>query len=73
MIEKNALAYVNAFALLGTIPALCREVDEARELIKNEKISLGFKVKGGKKYRNEAMANRALETADQVKEILATL
>ncbi|MBQ2738305.1 MAG: hypothetical protein IJF38_06410 [Clostridia bacterium] len=47
MIEKNALAYVNAFALLGTIPALCREVDEARELIKNEKISLGFKVKGG--------------------------
>ncbi len=47
MIEKNALAYVNAFALLGTIPALCREVDEARELIRNEKISLGFKVKGG--------------------------
>ncbi|MBQ8186595.1 MAG: methylenetetrahydrofolate--tRNA-(uracil(54)-C(5))-methyltransferase (FADH(2)-oxidizing) TrmFO [Clostridia bacterium] len=34
---------------------------------------LGFKVKGGKKYRNEAMANRALETADQVKEILVTL
>lgn len=47
MIEKNALAYINAFAILGTIPALCREVDEARELIKNEKISLGFKVKGG--------------------------
>ncbi|MBQ8370014.1 MAG: methylenetetrahydrofolate--tRNA-(uracil(54)-C(5))-methyltransferase (FADH(2)-oxidizing) TrmFO [Clostridia bacterium] len=34
---------------------------------------LGFKVKGGKKYRNEAMANRALETAYQVKEILVTL
>ncbi len=34
---------------------------------------LGFKVKGGKKYRNEAMANRALETADQVAEILKTL
>ncbi len=47
MIEKKALAYINLFALLGTIPALCREVDEARELIKNENISLGFKVKGG--------------------------
>ena len=34
---------------------------------------LGFKVKGGKKYRNEAMANRALETAEQVAEILKTL
>jgi len=34
---------------------------------------LGFKVKGGKKYRNEAMANRALETADQVAQILKTL
>ncbi|MBR3999965.1 MAG: methylenetetrahydrofolate--tRNA-(uracil(54)-C(5))-methyltransferase (FADH(2)-oxidizing) TrmFO [Clostridia bacterium] len=34
---------------------------------------LGFKVKGGKKFRNEAMANRALETADQVAEILKTL
>ncbi len=34
---------------------------------------LGFKVKGGKKYRNEAMANRALETADQVAQLLKTL
>ncbi len=34
---------------------------------------LGFKVKGGKKYRNEAMANRALETADQVAVILKNL
>jgi len=34
---------------------------------------LGFKVKGGKKYRNEAMANRALETADQVAQLLKNL
>ncbi len=47
MIEAKALAYVNMYALLGTIPALCREVDEARELIKNDNITLGFKVKGG--------------------------
>ncbi|MBQ9704479.1 MAG: hypothetical protein IJV68_08070 [Clostridia bacterium] len=47
MKDTKTLAYINLFGILGSIPKLCRECSEAYELIKNDKISLGFKVKNG--------------------------
>ena len=47
MKDTNSLAYINLFAVLGAIPELCRMDAEAGELVKNEKISLGFTVKNG--------------------------
>lgn len=45
--DQRALAYVNMYAVLGALPALCEEVREAKELIANERITLGFRVKNG--------------------------
>ena len=47
MTDAKTLAYINLHAVLGSIPYLCQLDERARELIKNEKISLGFRVKGG--------------------------
>ncbi len=47
MKDQKTLAYINMFAILGSIPKLCKECKEARDLIKNDKISLGFSVKDG--------------------------
>lgn len=45
--DQRALAYVNMYAILGAIPLLCKEVKEAADLIANDRITLGFRVKGG--------------------------
>ena len=42
MKDQKTLAYINMFAILGSIPKLCKECKEARDLIKDDKISLGF-------------------------------
>ena len=47
MKDQKTLAYINLFAILGSIPKLCKECEEARELIKDDKISIGFSVKNG--------------------------
>ena len=47
MTDAKTLAYINLHAVLGSIPYLCELDERARDLIKNEKISLGFRVKGG--------------------------
>lgn len=47
MTDAKTLAYINLHAVLGSIPYLCELDEGARGLIKNEKISLGFRVKGG--------------------------
>ena len=47
MTDAKTLAYINLHAVLGSIPFLCEIDERAKELIKNEKISLGFRVKGG--------------------------
>lgn len=47
MTDAKTLAYINLHAVLGSIPYLCELDEGARELIKNEKVSLGFRVKGG--------------------------
>jgi len=47
MTDSKTLAYINLYAVLGSIPRLCELDERAKELIKNEKISLGFRVKGG--------------------------
>ena len=47
MTDAKTLAYINLHAVLGSIPRLCELDERARELIKNEKVSLGFRVKGG--------------------------
>ena len=47
MKDQKTLAYLNMFAILGSIPKLCKECKEARDLIKDDKISLGFSVKNG--------------------------
>ena len=47
MIDLKALAYVNLFGILGTIPKLCELDKEARGLIAGENMSIGFAVKGG--------------------------
>lgn len=47
MKDNKTLAYINLFAVLGAIPKLCEECEEARRLIENDKISIGFSVKNG--------------------------
>lgn len=47
-IDNKTLAYVNLFAVLGTLENLCELVPEARDLLKGkEPISIGFVVKNG--------------------------
>lgn len=45
--DQRTLAYINLFAVLGTLPELCRISPEAQAYIRNQKVSVGFTVKGG--------------------------
>lgn len=47
MTDAKTLAYINLHAVLGSIPYLCELDERAGDLIKNEKVSIGFRVKGG--------------------------
>ena len=47
MTDSRTLAFINLNAVLGTIPYLCELDDRARELIRDENVSIGFSVKGG--------------------------
>ena len=45
--DARTLAYINLFAVLGSLPHLCELSEEARGLIADRKISLGIRVKNG--------------------------
>lgn len=46
--DSKTLAYINMYAILGTLENLCELVPEASDLIKDQKpLSIGFEVKGG--------------------------
>lgn len=48
MVEQRTLAYINLYAVLGTLENLCELVPEARALVQTKKpISIAFEVKGG--------------------------
>ena len=48
LMDSKTLAYINMYAVLGTLENLCELVPEASELLKGKKpISIGFDVKGG--------------------------
>ena len=48
LMDSKTLAYINMFAVLGTLENLCEIVPEASELLQGKKpISIGFEVKGG--------------------------
>ena len=49
MKDEKVLAYCNLFGVLGAIPTLLTLVPEAKEIVKNKKISVGFLVKDGPK------------------------
>ena len=50
MLDQKTLAYINMFAVMGTLENLCELDPEARALLTNEKpVSLAFDVKGGPK------------------------
>ena len=51
MTDSRTMAFINLYAVLGTIPYLCELDEKANELIKNEKITLGFEVKNGPSAR----------------------
>ena len=48
MVDQRTLAYINLYAVLGTLENLCELAPEASSLLTNKKpISIGFEVKGG--------------------------
>lgn len=48
MIDQRTLAYINLYAVLGTLENLCELAPEAEGILTNKKpISVGFEVKGG--------------------------
>ncbi len=48
LMDSKTLAYINMYAVLGTLENLCELVPEASELLKDKKpIAIGFEVKGG--------------------------
>lgn len=48
LMDSKTLAYINMYAVLGTLENLCELVPEASDLLKGEKpISVGFEVKDG--------------------------
>lgn len=48
MTDTKTLAYINLFAVLGTLEKLCETDDRAKELLKDIKpVAVGFEVKGG--------------------------
>ena len=50
MVDSKTMAYINMYAILGTLENLCELDPEARALLTNKKpVSLAFDVKGGPK------------------------
>lgn len=47
MKDERVLAYLNLYAILGSLPRLCELDGKARELIAGEQVSLGISVKNG--------------------------
>lgn len=47
MKDAKTLAYINLYAIFGSIPYLCELDEKAHELIKDERVSIGFRVKNG--------------------------
>ncbi len=48
LMDAKTLAYINMYAILGTLENLCQIVPEASELLKGKKpLSIGFEVKDG--------------------------
>lgn len=48
LMDTKTLAYINMFAIFGTLENLCEIVPEASELLAGKKpVSIGFEVKGG--------------------------
>ena len=48
MTDAKTLAYINMYAVLGTLENLCELSEHARELVMTKKpISIGFEVKYG--------------------------
>lgn len=45
--DEMTMAYINLFAVLGTLENLCQLDEEAKALIKDKKVSIGFAVKEG--------------------------
>ena len=47
MTDSRTMAFINLHAVLGTIPYLCELDENAKELIKDDKVSIAFEVKNG--------------------------
>ena len=48
LMDSKTLAYINMYAILGTLENLCEIVPEASELLQGQKpISIGLEVKDG--------------------------
>ncbi len=45
--DQRTLAFINLFAILGALPALCEMSDEARATVAGKRISIGIAVKDG--------------------------
>ena len=45
--DQTTLAYINLYGVLGTLENLCRLDEEAKALIADRKVSIGFAVQGG--------------------------
>ncbi len=45
--DEKTLAYINLYAVLGTLQKLCSIDDEARRIVEGKDISIGFAVKDG--------------------------
>lgn len=51
MKDQRTLAYINLFAILGSLSELCKQVPAAKELIKGKNVTIGISVKDGPKGR----------------------
>jgi hypothetical protein len=47
MVDAKTLSYINLYAILGSIPMLCKYDERAKSLADVKKISIGFSVKNG--------------------------
>lgn len=45
--DETTMAYINLYAVLGALENLCQVDEEAKELIRGKRVSIGFAVAGG--------------------------
>lgn len=69
MVDERALAYLNLYAVLGSLPQLCELDAEARGLIADKTVSVGISVRGGPQGtlffdRGVCTVSRRLERCD---------